>query len=76
MTSSVTSWIEAAMSMSSCVSGDSIFRGGRPNSRSISGLVIVSPWQYRKYRRSIRNEPSSFRSRIFSRMSCAYLGTP
>ncbi len=34
MISSVTSWIEAAMSISRCVSGDSGCRGGPPNSRS------------------------------------------
>ena len=37
MISSVTTWIEAARSISRCVSGDSGCRGGPPNSRSNFG---------------------------------------
>ena len=45
MISSVTSWIDAAMSISRWVSGDSARRGGPPNSVSNFGDVMVMPWQ-------------------------------
>ena len=45
MISSVTFWIDAAMSISRCVTGDSGARGGPPKSSSNFFDVIVSPWQ-------------------------------
>jgi hypothetical protein len=44
-TSSVTAWIDAARSISRCVSRSSGLRGGAPNSASKRSLVIVSPVQ-------------------------------
>ena len=45
MTSSVTFWIEAAMSISRCEIGVSGRRGGPPNRSWNFGPVIVRPWQ-------------------------------
>ena len=45
MISSVTTWIEAARSISRWVSSVSGVRGGPPKSRSNFAEVIVSPWQ-------------------------------
>ncbi len=45
MISSVTTWIEAARSISRWVSGDSGRRGGPPNRRSNFFEVMVRPWQ-------------------------------
>ncbi len=43
MISSVTTWIDAAMSISRCVSFDSGLRGGPSNSSSKAPFVMVSP---------------------------------
>ena len=69
--SSVTAWTDAAMSISRWVIGVSGWRGGPPNSASNFGDVIRSPSQYRKYDRSRRNDPSSFKSIRCSRIRSA-----
>ena len=74
MTSSVTFWIEAAMSISRWVNGDSGGRGGPPKSssnlrrghRQTLAVVEVAEIQ--------RNEPSSLRSRSLSRIWSTYRG--
>ena len=69
--SSVTTWIDAARSMSLWVSGDSGARAGRPKSCSKRRPVMRRPWQYVKYSIARRNEPSSRQSTSFSRMRSA-----
>ena len=67
---------EAATSMCRCSNGDSGGRGGPPSSRSNRRLVMLRPLRNPKQSMFNRNEPSGFKSIMFSKIASANRGSP